>query len=78
MNAGKLTCEEVIEQLFAYLDGELDSGYSAEIEQHLARCRECFGRTEFERRLRSKVATAVAAQAPDRLRRRIKGLLDRY
>ncbi|GGX85983.1 hypothetical protein GCM10007160_11490 [Litchfieldella qijiaojingensis] len=78
MTGRELTCEEVIEQLFDYLDREVDSQRRADIERHLARCRDCFSRAEFERRLRAKVEESVSVRAPQRLHRRVKDLLDRF
>lgn len=78
MAAQELSCEEVIKALFAYLDGELDAGRQADIEQHLRRCRDCFTRAEFERRLRARVAETGTAAAPERLRQRLRHLLDDF
>lgn len=78
MSQADIDCNEVIERLFEFLDGELDSRRHADIERHLARCRDCFTRAEFERRLKGRLAEAGSASAPDTLRRRIRGLLDRY
>lgn len=73
-----LSCEQVLEHLFDYLDSALDSLTAAEIERHLQACRGCFSRAEFERRLRARVAETATAEAPDRLRRRIKALIDQF
>ncbi|ACL72795.1 putative transmembrane anti-sigma factor [Thioalkalivibrio sulfidiphilus HL-EbGr7] len=78
MSEDKLNCEEVIEQLFTYLDGELDHVHSAAIDRHLERCRDCFSRAEFEKRLRERIRASAKASAPDSLHRRVKGLLDQY
>lgn len=78
MSNDSLTCEEVIRQLFAYLDRELDDEVSVEIDRHLETCRECFSRAEFERRLRQKVRETGKQQPPERLQRRIRAMLDRY
>ncbi len=78
MSRGNLTCEEVIEQLFLYLDGELDGELSAHIDRHLENCRDCFTRAEFEKKLRAKVAGSARQRAPERLQRRIRGLLDQF
>lgn len=78
MSVDKLSCEEVIEQLFTYLDGELKGGRSIAIDRHLERCRDCFSRVEFEKRLRARIRRTASAKAPDRLQRRIKGLLDQF
>jgi anti-sigma factor (TIGR02949 family) len=71
-----LSCEQVLEHLFAYLDNALDAPTSAEIERHLEACRGCFSRAEFERRLRQRVAETGTVSAPDTLRARIKALTD--
>ncbi len=78
MNARRLSCEEVIEELFAYLDREVNEALSAEIDRHLEKCRDCFTRAQFERKLRAKVAETANVSAPERLQRRIKAVLERY
>lgn len=78
MNPTDLTCEEVIERLFDYLDRELDGQQAADIERHLARCRDCFTRAEFEKRLRARVEASGTATTPPRLRRRLRDLLDHF
>lgn len=78
MSARHLSCEEVMERLFAFLDGEIDGATSADIDRHLERCRECFSRAEFEKHLRERIAGAGTTKAPDRLRRRIKDILDEF
>lgn len=78
MSQDDLTCEEVLEQLFAYLDEELDDDRLAAMDRHLARCRDCFTRAEFEKRLRARIQKTGTAPAPDRLRQRLKKVLDRY
>ncbi|WP_163574320.1 anti-sigma factor family protein [Halomonas faecis] len=74
----ELSCEDVIERLFDYLDRELDAQQAEDIEHHLARCRDCFTRAEFEKRLRERVAASGTVSAPPRLRRRVRRLLDRF
>ncbi|GHC17718.1 anti-sigma factor family protein [Aidingimonas halophila] len=78
MTRRTLTCEEVIEQLFDYLDQELDSQRQVDIEWHLAKCRDCFSRAEFERRLRDRMEALASVPAPSRLHRRIQSLLDQF
>lgn len=51
-----LSCEEALQFLAAYLDGELGSGADRELEEHLARCRSCYSRADFERRLKERLA----------------------
>jgi mycothiol system anti-sigma-R factor len=77
-DAKSLTCEQVLEHLLEYLDRELTPETSADIDRHLAECRGCYSRAEFERRLKARVAEAGTAEAPGSLRQRIKGLIDRF
>lgn len=74
MSTPELSCEEVIERLFEYLDRELDTVSQHEIDRHLERCYDCFSRAEFERRIRERIAATGSQRAPDRLRKRIREL----
>lgn len=74
----EISCEEVIERLFAYLDGELEDVSQETIDRHLAHCRDCFTRAEFEKRLRARVAKSVSTTAPQRLRTRVRFLLEEF
>lgn len=78
MSTNTLTCEEVIEQLFVYLDQEMDKQTSAEIDRHLERCRDCYTRAEFEKKLRQKVIDSVNVQAPESLQKRLRGLMSQF
>lgn len=78
MTNQELNCEQVIERLFEYLDGELDRQDSLSVEHHLARCRDCFTRSEFEKRLRTRLAESVDTPAPDSLRQRVRALMKRF
>lgn len=78
MTEQALTCEEVIERIFDYLDGELEQTTRDEIERHLETCRDCFSRAEFEERLRRRIRAAGSQRAPDHLQRRIRDMLDRF
>lgn len=73
-----VTCEEVLKHLVAYLDREMDAHAAAEIERHLEECRACFSRAEFERRLKAQLGAAGDGSAPERLRTRIRKLVDEF
>lgn len=75
MSEPQISCEEAIERLFDYLDSELDAYNRAMIEKHLNRCHDCFSRAEFEQRLRERLTKAASQQAPERLRQRIRAIL---
>lgn len=74
----RLTCEEVMELLFVYLDQEVGDELGSRIEHHLETCRDCFSRAEFERRLRDRVRDSGRARAPERLHKRIRKVLDEF
>lgn len=78
MNERKIGCEEVIAHIFDYLDGELDAARQAQFDRHLAECRGCYSRAEFEKALKRKVAELGEGKAPEALRRRLKLLLDEF
>jgi mycothiol system anti-sigma-R factor len=73
-----LTCEEVLKHLFAYIDKELDVETSAEIDRHLEQCRGCFSRADFERKLKAKLAETASSEAPERVRNRVKALIEKF
>jgi mycothiol system anti-sigma-R factor len=73
-----IRCEEVIAHLLTYLDGEIDAEKRAQIDRHLAECRGCFSRAEFEKALRERVTQLGDEKAPASLQRRIKALLDEF
>lgn len=74
----RISCEEVIAHLFAYLDDEIDPEKRAYIESHLEECRACFSRAEFEKALRAKVKQLGDKEAPAKLRQRVRGVLDQF
>lgn len=78
MTGRDIDCEEVIEHLLAFLDREVDGDTRARIDAHLQRCRDCFTRAEFERRLRARVRQTTEVRAPERLHRRIGELIDTF
>ncbi|HEV2358506.1 MAG TPA: mycothiol system anti-sigma-R factor [bacterium] len=74
-----MNCQECLDQMWQYLDGELDLVASDDLRQHLTQCRECFSHAEFERRLKEMVRRACGGeQAPARLRDRLTKLLNLY
>jgi anti-sigma factor (TIGR02949 family) len=74
-----IDCREALRRIAAYLDRELDPSERAELEEHLERCRSCFSRAEFERKLKDRVreelgAERVPAELEGRIRLLIRGL----
>ena len=65
-------CEEALERLEAYLDGELPGADVAEIATHLSACYPCTDRATFEEQLRSIVRRDCVDNAPVSLVDRIR------
>ena len=77
-NERVLTCEEALRFLAAYLDGELDGATPGEIEAHLIRCRSCYSRAEFERRMKAQLATLGRSDVRPEFTDRIRRLLNQF
>ena len=58
-----MKCEEALEALFEYLDGELDPSDTARIEEHLEICKACYPRAQFERSFLEALDRAKQSQA---------------
>lgn len=70
----QISCEQALKSLLEYLDGEVEAHAGEEIDQHLATCRSCYSRLEFEKRLRSRLRDSGRQEVPDGLRNRIDTL----
>lgn len=57
-----MTCFEVREYLFAFLDGELDAPLSIELQRHLEHCPRCAREAEIERTIRRRLGAALHPQ----------------
>ena len=70
------SCEDALRVLAAHLDGELDGSTGQGLEEHLERCRSCYSRAEFERRLKARLTDAgrepVRPELADRIHRLIR------
>jgi len=70
-----IDCEEALKRLFRFVDQDLDDHKHAEMETHLSRCKSCYSRVEFEKRLHQHLR-GVGQEAPsEALRRRVKKLM---
>jgi anti-sigma factor (TIGR02949 family) len=73
-----IDCEEALRRLTEYLDAEVSAESRTEMEQHLERCRSCFSRVEFEKRLQSQTAALRREPVSPELERRIRALVDSF
>ena len=69
--AGFVGCDETIEKLYVYLDGELTEQRRIEIARHLDLCGPCVGAYGFEAELRKLIASRCHDHVPDALRSRV-------
>ena len=70
-----ISCAEALQQLLTFLDGELPDGDEQQVDQHLKRCRSCWSRAEFERRLKGQLGELGRAPVGAELEVRIRSLL---
>ncbi|HET7328466.1 MAG TPA: mycothiol system anti-sigma-R factor [Nocardioidaceae bacterium] len=64
-------CGEVLGDLFAFIDNELDSATCTEIQQHLDECAPCLAEYGLEQTVKSLVARSCREHAPESLRQRV-------
>ena len=74
----RLSCDEAVRQLFAYLDRALSGKRLEELEAHLQACLDCCGRLDFSRKLDRSVKERLGdAPLPEgieeRIRRTVRG-----
>ncbi|HKT08373.1 MAG TPA: zf-HC2 domain-containing protein [Gemmatimonadaceae bacterium] len=71
-----ISCTEVLERIYEYLDGELTPEVELQIRDHLACCRRCFPHFRHEQVfLRFLERRSTILKAPPALRRRIMQML---
>ncbi len=73
--AGFVECDETIERLYSYLDGELTEQRRIEISRHLDLCGPCVGAYGFETELRRVIANRCKDHVPDTLLARVADAL---
>jgi mycothiol system anti-sigma-R factor len=71
-NPHETNCSEVLERVYQYLDGELDSHVVGKIRQHLDECGPCLSEYDLDVVLKALVRRSCGGEcAPDQLRTRI-------
>jgi mycothiol system anti-sigma-R factor len=68
-------CEEAIETLYHFLDGELTDERRYEIQLHLEECSPCLEAFDFEAELKLIIARKCRDQVPESLRYRVQRAL---
>lgn len=64
-------CEETVQRLYYFLDGELTDERRRAISAHLDSCVDCLDAVDFEAELRRVVADRCKDRVPDSLRDRV-------
>jgi mycothiol system anti-sigma-R factor len=64
-------CEEALEALYHFLDGELTEARRIVIRHHLEDCSPCLEAFDFEAELRLVIRQRCRDQVPDALRRKV-------
>lgn len=71
-----ITCGAAVEQLWTFLDEELDDHDHHAVEAHLAFCIRCCGELEFAKHLRRLLATKDASEPSAEVRSRLDRFID--
>lgn len=79
MKRRMINCGEACRYLHAYIDGLLDPADAQRIDEHLATCRRCCDRFEFERRQRALFVTHhLGNTVPRTLVKRLQHLIAQF
>jgi anti-sigma factor (TIGR02949 family) len=73
-----ISCDEALRLLAEHLDGELDGTRREEVDKHLARCRSCFSRAEFEQRLKARLGALRRQPVESPFEERIRALIGQF
>jgi anti-sigma factor (TIGR02949 family) len=71
-----MRCEEVLEQLWEYLDDEARAELSARINEHLGECHDCRAEVDTLRMTVSLYRCEESAPVPIQLNERLRAALD--
>jgi len=69
-------CEEALDRLYDYLDGELTEDWNEKVRSHVERCRRCYPYFNFERVFLDHIRSLrLAPKTTERLEKRIRDAL---
>ena len=68
-------CSEALNELYAYLDGEVTAERRSHIAAHLNGCNPCLEAFDFEAELRLVISHRCREEVPETLRRRVADAL---
>ncbi|MET0767288.1 MAG: mycothiol system anti-sigma-R factor [Aeromicrobium sp.] len=64
-------CEKALENLYLFLDQEMDTASCAEIQTHIDECTSCLSEYDLERVVKSLVSRSCSEVAPQPLREKV-------
>jgi mycothiol system anti-sigma-R factor len=64
-------CEQALENLYLFIDREIDTASCAEIQTHIDECTSCLSEYDLERVVKSLVSRSCSETAPDPLRQKV-------
>jgi mycothiol system anti-sigma-R factor len=64
-------CEKALENLYLFIDQEIDTASCAEIQHHIDECTSCLGEYDLERIVKTLVSRSCSEVAPDLLRQKV-------
>ena len=68
-------CDEALENLYLYLDSEMDQVSTERIRSHLDECTDCVNSFEFEKRLKDVIRERLDEDVPETLVARVREAL---
>lgn len=68
-------CEEALDTLYAFLDGELTADKRKAIQHHLDECSPCLETYDFEAELKTVIARKCRDHVPEGLRAKVESAL---
>jgi anti-sigma factor (TIGR02949 family) len=71
MKRKSIPCNVVMQRLWAFIDGELDTASGEEVREHLEMCRRCYPRYDFQRAYFRLMERMAGEPEPAQLRSRI-------
>jgi len=64
-------CEQALQNLYLFIDQEIDTASCAEIQSHIDECTTCLTEYDLERVVKSLVSRSCSEVAPDPLRQKV-------
>jgi anti-sigma factor (TIGR02949 family) len=68
-------CGDAQDQIYQYLDAELDERTSSAVRGHLQDCDGCFDSFDFHRRLKIIIRTCLTEDMPETLEQKVRELI---